>query len=122
MSGFKEVDSYAFLSGLELTQIGVGSSDVTFVFVEGPRIRVTGGFEHLAVGAAKPARYQIDGATKLFTAQRLLGLKTTRVDVVSDGALRIVFQNGDTLTLLRGRDSSAAVAVDRGPMGAVVNW
>src|SRR5690242_9999762 len=101
MTGFKQGPNYDFLKGLELSQIQVNPYTLRFLFVELFEIEVASEFLHFEAATGKVSTYQTAGQIKDFTVQRLPGRKITGAEVLSDDALNLSFDNGDTVTLLR---------------------
>lgn len=119
MAGFNQRANYDFLQGLELTQVQVNKYNVCFKFTEGPEINMATAFEHFDADKNVTATYDIEGGTKDFTVQRLLGLKTTDAQIVSEDMLKLVFENGDTVSFLRRNDGYESMTID-GPNGVIV--
>ena len=101
MAGFKHAPNYDYLKGLELSQIQVNPYTLRFIFVELFEIEVASELDHFEAATGKVSKYQTAGPTKDFTIQRLPGRKIADVEVLSDDALELSFDNGDTVTLLR---------------------
>jgi hypothetical protein len=68
-------------------------------------------FDHFDAAKNTTSRYDIEGETKEFTVQWLLGLRTTDAQIVSDDLLKLVFENGDTVTFLRRDDGYESMTI-----------
>ena len=117
MAGFAQEPNYDFLKGVELTQICVSRYSVLFKFTEGPSINMVTEFNHFDAAKNTTSRYDIEGATKDFTVQWLLNLRTTAVEIVSDDVLKLTFENGDTLSFLRRNDGYESMTIYNGKDG-----
>jgi hypothetical protein len=120
MAGFKQAPDYDFLKGVELTQIRVNKYTVDFVFTEGQGIAMATEFDHYDAAKKTTSRYDIEGSAKEFTVYSLLNLRTTDAVIVSDDELKLIFENGDALMLLRTDDGYESMTIWGHPGGTMV--
>ncbi len=120
MAGFTQVPDYQFLKGAELTQIAVSRYTVDFRFTDGQSINLGTEFDHFDAREEVTSRYDIEGDIKAFTVHWLLNLRTTDAEIISDDALRLTFENGDTVTFLRRNDGHESMTIWGDPGGVIV--
>jgi hypothetical protein len=113
MAGFKQNANFDFLVGLELSQIQVNPYTIRFIFVEGPEINVCSEFDHFDPATGATAKYQAAGPIKNFTIQRLPGRHVTEVAILSDDEMKLVFDSGDSLMLLRTDPRYESITMNR---------
>jgi hypothetical protein len=119
MAGFRQQPNYDFLNGLELSCIQVSPYTIAFVFVENPEINIGSEFDHFEAATGVTSKYQASGQTKDFTVQRLPGRRVVGTEILSDDALKLAFDNGDTLTLLRTNPRYESMTINK-PNGGVI--
>jgi hypothetical protein len=68
-------------------------------------------FDHYSAETKRTVRYDIQSFPKELTAQAILEVPITDVEIVSDDELKLTFQNGDTLMLLRKNDGYESMTI-----------
>jgi hypothetical protein len=119
MAGFKQKPNYDFMKEFAFTQIRVNKYTVDFVWPTMAAIAMATTFDHYSAETKRTVRYDIESFPKEFTAQAIIEVPITDVEIVSDDVLKLTFENGDTLTLLRMNDGYESMTIG-GPNGIIV--
>lgn len=112
---FSQNIEFSSLIGDELTQIRIGQFIVHFLFQDGSEITVESRFEHVGSNGEVLSKYEIYNSCGELTVRKLLGKEVASVQVESKDALKITFDNMESLRIVRNpeRLESCSLLLDR---------
>jgi hypothetical protein len=99
----------------ELTQIRISRYIVHFLFTQGSEITIESDFEHVDRNGEIISRFDVYTQSGEETVHRLLGKTVTSVSVESGDALRISFDNNESIRIRRNesRVESCTLLLER---------
>ena len=112
--GFDQRSEYDFFKGASLELIMISHHQVQLRFSQNIAVGLISEFDHIDPTTGRKTVFDAWGPRRtMMTAQVCIGHKVTDAQLVSADALKLVFDNGHSISLIRRRNGYESMTISR---------